>query len=94
MKDYFCPEGHEFDECEVKHYFHDLAVCPFCWPNGFMSKKDTYNHFKENQVEIGSDQGIRFLTSKGEFRMEAGKKYDENFNEIKEGDTNSLQHDK
>jgi hypothetical protein len=37
---------------------------------------------KEEIVELGTCSGIRFMTSEGEKRMEPGKRYDQNLNEL------------
>lgn len=41
MKGYSCRIGHKFDDHEVKQYWNGLAMCPYCWPNGFMRARRT-----------------------------------------------------
>jgi hypothetical protein len=49
-------------------------------------KLKTYEieEMKTYSMEIGSDVGIRFLTSEGIKHIEPGKRYDQNLNEIKD----------
>lgn len=52
MKDYSCSYGHRFNKEDVKEGTNigSGAVCPLCWPNGFM--KDCERRYPEDPSDL------------------------------------------
>ena len=67
MKEYFCRDGHQFDDKDVNHRWMGLPCCPYCWPNGFMvSRKPLDNKVTyENPQHHNDAEAAYKVTNKG-----------------------------